>query len=363
MKKTYYMQISKVEFANFRNYPNASFEFPNGTTVIVGSNGVGKTNILESVMVLSTGKSPRASLEQELINLDSQIARVIGYTDENDKLEVVIARKSESRRVQKIYRINNAQKTSTDFVGRIKSVMFAPEDIRLVAGSPSRRRDYLDRILSQVHREYRVSLSKYNRVLKQRNKFLESIKGQILKELHQAQFDIWDTQLLDSGQVVQNYRNKFFAFAETHLEKISSQLYKDAFLSLIYLKSELNEGRLRGIKQRELFYGTTQIGPHRDDYDFIMNNKHHYDLKGYGSRGQQRTGVLALKILEIQYIQEESGENPILLLDDIFSELDEEYRAAVKTILENRQTLITTADINMVPQDIKDKSTMIELHN
>lgn len=355
------MEIFKLELANFRNYPNNKFEFSNGTTVIVGLNGVGKTNILEAVMVLSAGKSPRVSLEQELVNLSSQFARVIGYTGENDKLEVIIARKPESRRVQKTYKINNAQKTSTDFVGRIKSVMFAPEDIRLVAGSPSRRRDYLDRILSQVHRDYRVNLSKYNRVLKQRNKFLETIKGQVVKHLHDAQFDIWDAQLLSAGEVVQNYRDKFFAFAEMRLEKISGQLYKDAFLSLNYSKSELNQTRLRGIKQRELFYGTTQIGPHRDDYDFIMNNKHHYDLKGYGSRGQQRTGVLALKILEIQYITETSGENPILLLDDIFSELDEEYRLAVKTILEGRQTLITTADINMVPRDIRESAEILNL--
>jgi DNA replication and repair protein RecF len=361
MKKDPIMQINKVEFTNFRNYPNKAFEFSEGTIIIAGSNGVGKTNILESVAVLSTGKSPRASLEQELINLNSQFARIIGYTNENDKLEIIIARKPESRRVQKTYKINNAQKTSTDFVGRIKSVMFAPEDIRLVAGSPSRRRDYLDRILSQVHRDYRVNLSKYTRVLKQRNKFLESIRGQILKDLHQAQFDIWNSQLLSAGEIIQQYRDKFFAFADIRLEQISGQLYKDAFLSLNYLKSELNEGRLNGIRQREVFYGTTQIGPHRDDYDFIMNNHQHFDLKGYGSRGQQRTGVLALKILEIQYIQEASKENPILLLDDIFSELDEEYRAAIASILDGRQTLITTADINSVPENIKENANIINL--
>ncbi len=312
-------------------------------------------------MVLSYGKSPRVSLEQELVNLNSQFARIIGHTHENDKLEVIISRKPESRRVQKTYKINNAQKTSTDFAGRIKSVMFAPEDIRLVAGSPSRRRDYLDRLLSQVHRDYRVNLNKYNRILKQRNKFLDSIKGQIVKSLHDAQFSVWDTQLVTAGEIIQNRRNDFFKFADLRLAQISGDLYKNAFLSLNYLKSDLTLARLNGIKQRELFYGTTQIGPHRDDYDFIMNNHSHFGLKGYGSRGQQRTGVLSLKILEIQYIQETSKENPILLLDDIFSELDEDYRAAIKTILNGRQTLITTADISSVPKDIKDNAQIINL--
>lgn len=355
------MQIKNLELNNFRNYPSRKFEFTNGTTIIAGSNGIGKTNILEAILVLSAGKSARAGLEQELVKLNSPFARVVGITGENDKLEIIIARKDESRRVQKTYKINNSQKTSTDFIGRIKSVMFAPEDIRLVAGSPSRRRDYLDRILSQVHRDYRSNLSKYNRVLKQRNKFLDSIKGQILKNLHEAQLDIWNSQLLSSGEVVQKYRDEFFMFADTHLEAISQNLYRDAALSLKYAKNELNESRLNSIKQREIFYGTTQIGPHRDDYEFIMKNDHEYDLKGYGSRGQQRTGVLALKILEIQYIQETSKENPILLLDDIFSELDEDYREAISSILEGRQTLITTADINSVPKDIKDNAEIINL--
>lgn len=353
------MKIKALTLDNFRNYKKETFEIDPSLTVITGPNGIGKTNILEAVYLLSAGKSPRAVVESDMVKEDSDYARVVGVYDSNDKLEVGIQRKENSNRIQKKFKINGAVKLTATFVGNSKAILFAPEDIRLVAGSPSRRREHLDRILGQVHREYVRNLSKYNRILKQRNKFLETIKGQIFRNIHEAQLAIWSEQLVAAGEIIQNYRREFFVYAKTHLPEISRNLYQEGLeLGLHYNESHLSKERLASVKSREVMYGTTQIGPHRDDYSFILSST---DLKNYGSRGQQRTGVLCLKVLEMDYMRDKSQSSPILLLDDIFSELDKNYRKAVESISKNQQTLITTADIDMVPNAIRNTSKLISL--
>lgn len=352
------MLIKRIELENFRNHSKSSFEFSNDVTIIVGKNGAGKTNLLESIALLSVGKAIRGGVESDLVNIDRDFARVVGVYEDSDsdeiKLEAVLSRKPVSNRVVKVFKVNGAQKTGVQFVGQSKVVFFAPEDIRLVAGSPSRRRDFIDRILSQVHGDYHKSLLKYERVLKHRNKVLE--------HGHEAQLVVWDAQLLESAQVIQNYRQQFFDFADNNLNAISQNLFSEGFsLKINYSQSFLSQSSLLQSLQRDLIYGTTRYGPHRDDYSFILHNHHSLDLKHYGSRGQQRTGVFCMKLLEEKYIVHKSKTSPILLLDDIFSELDENYRSAIENVISLNQTIITSADINSIPDSIKNSAKIITL--
>lgn len=364
------MRIKLVNLDNFRNHIKSQFEFSDDVTIITGKNGSGKTNILESIVLLTIAKSTRTGLESEMVNLNSNYARVVGSVESQSqknsdvtKLEVGLQRKDESRRIFKLFKVNSSTRTSAKFIGTLKSVLFAPDDIRLVAGSPLRRREYIDRLLVQVRPDYNRNLLKYNRILKHRNKLLDSIKGQAMRDIFEAQLDIWNSQLLESGIAIQKARSEFFSYSASHLASISQDLYENGFtLSLMYKKSELSSDSLARVKNKELIYGTTQIGPHRDDYVFVLNDKNKsFELKGYGSRGQQRTGVLCVKILENQYIKEVDKVSPVLLLDDIFSELDENYRKSLEKVINNQQTIITTADINSVPASIKDRAKIIKL--
>ena len=352
------MFIRHLELENFRNHNKSTFEFSKGITIVVGLNGSGKTNLLEAIALLSLAKPVRNGLEADLINIDSSFSRVVGIYEDFDgddvKLEAFLNKKLDSNRVVKTFKINGAQKTGVQFVGHTKVVFFAPEDIRLVAGSPSRRRDYIDRILSQVHTNYYKALLKYERVLKHRNKVLE--------HGHDAQLLVWDAQLLECAQVVQNYRRLFFDFSDMNLKDISVHLFSDGFsLSTKYAPSFLSSDSLSRARQKDLMYGTTQVGPHRDDYSFVLKNHHVLDLKHYGSRGQQRTGVLCMKILEEKYMVETSSVPPILLLDDIFSELDENYKSAIEKVIGVNQTIITSADIKSIPDSIKNNAKIITL--
>ena len=356
------MLVNSIKLEFFRNYKKQTFEFDDDTTIIVGPNGAGKTNILEAIVLLSTGRSTRVAIEKDLVNVDSQYARVIGNYDNGDKLEIGLQVNPNSSRIRKIYRVNGAPRSGAKFIGTSKTVYFAPEDIRLVAGSPSRRREYLDRVLSQTSKDYYSSLLKYNRIVKQRNKVLEQSQGQILHNIYRTQLEFWNDQLLLYGKIIQNARKNFFEFANEHLGEISKGLYQDSLsLELEYMPNYLSEAKLESVFRKELLRGTTQVGPHRDDFIFHLNKAGRvFDLKSYGSRGQQRTGILCLKVLELEYILSTTGVTPVLLMDDIFSELDSEYRSHVESIVKDHQTIITTADIHSVPFNLK-KSAMIEL--
>jgi DNA replication and repair protein RecF len=355
------MNVSELKLHNFRNYNKAQISFPKDIILIYGDNGIGKTNILESLLLLSHGKSSRVVTEQELVRIGETVGRIEGVLDSGDKLDITLI-KEETSRVRKIYKLNNVVKTGTSFIGNLKSVLFAPEDIRLVAGSPTRRRDYLDKVLSQVDFNYRQFLLDYNKILKQRNKILEQVKGRFISGIYDTQISFWNDQLIEKGQYIQNARVKYFDYSKDNLSKISKNLFKNGYiLELSYEMNDISIERLRALKDKEINYGTTLVGPHRDDFEFIIKNKQEVNLKSYGSRGEQRTGVFCIKILEINYIEDKTQEKPILLLDDIFSELDQYHRSAVEQVIMDHQTFITTADVNTVPKSILDKSYVIKL--
>ncbi len=356
------MRIRAISLEQFRNYNKNDFSLDKNLTVIIGPNGAGKTNILEAISLLSAGRSRRVSREEEMVQIEAPFARVVGQYDNKDTFEVIIQRQEGSTRVRKTFKVNGAIKTGSYFVGISKTVIFGPEDIRLVAGSPARRREYIDGVLSQAHKGYRSNLLKYGRILKQRNKLLEQLQGQVLHTIQESQLTFWSAQLVEMGEIIQNKRKDFFEYSKEHLKDVSSDLYAEGYhLELQYRPNFISESRLSDVKTKELVIGTTQIGPHRDDFDFVLKNDNEMYLKGYGSRGQQRTGVLCIKVLELQYLQDKTEEKPILLLDDIFSELDDEYREAIESVAQEQQTIITTDDDRSIPSIIKERAQIIEL--
>ncbi len=360
--------INKVSFQNFRNFKKREFEFSKDINVIVGSNAAGKTNILESVYLLSTGKSFRARLESEIVNYDEEIARVQGVSsgildvskDENltthnsqltTNLEVVLTRgqidigaERPERVPRKKLLVNGIARHLYNFAGNFKVVLFGPWDMDLVTESPSIRRRFLDSVLSQADREYRRSIMSYEKGLRQRNRLLFRIREE---GISRSGLLFWDQLLVKNGDYISRKREEFIEYANETKDFLGQDF------SLTYDRSAISPERLEQYKNEEVASATTLVGPHRDDMQFSIINsqlskKTKRDLATFGSRGEQRMGVLWIKLAELSFIERETGEKPTLLLDDIFSELDHVHRDVVMDVCKNQQTIITTADEHFV---------------
>lgn len=361
--------ISKIHLLNFRNFDDKVFSFSSEITIIVGPNAVGKTNLLESIYLLSSGKSFKARLEEEMISYSGEIGRVkgriiSGKEEESQKekstlLEVILTRgtvgtgsANPERVPRKKLLVNGISRRVVDFTGNLKTVLFGPWDLDLVTESPSLRRRFLDNVLSQVDKEYRRASVAYERGLRQRNRLLYAIREE---GASRQQLYFWDKTLIKNGNYISTKRDELINFINS-----SGDLDSNSFL-LNYDKSAISEERLEQYKNEEVAAATTLVGPHRDDFIFKQKkiNKNikkdsgdseELDLAKYGSRGEQRMGILWLKIAELAFIEEKSGEKPTLILDDIFSELDHNHRKVVMKIANNQQTVITTADPHFVEE-------------
>lgn len=332
--------IQKIHLQNFRNFSSKTFEFDKKVTVIIGPNAAGKTNLLESIFLLSTGKSFKANLEDEMINQDEKFARVKALVNDL-KLEVLLTREIYKRK--KIL-LNGISKRLIDFAGQFKVVLFGPWDMDLVTASPSLRRKFLDTVISQVDREYRRSVLSYEKGLRQRNRILWDIRENPSTGSHERLL-FWDQLLIKNGDYISQKRQEFINFINSLDNKSLVNSYQ-----LIYDKSAISESRLEDYAREEIAAATTLVGPHRDDFIFQIGKR---NLSHYGSRGEQRMGVLWIKLAELAFIKEKTKENPTLLLDDIFSELDHPHRKIVSKVVKNQQTIITAADPHFII-DMKD---------
>ncbi len=354
--------INKIKLSNFRNFKLKEFEFSPGVTLIIGLNASGKTNILEGLVFLSTGKSFKAKIEEEVINYKQSITRITGITS-TTSLEAIltggsidIGAERPERAPRKKLLVNGIPRRMIDFAGNFKTVLFGPWDMDLVTESPSIRRKFLDTVLSQVDREYRRSVISYEKGLRQRNKVLWDIRE---TGVGRDRLLFWNQLLIKNGDYITRKRGDFIDFVNGMKYEINGLK-----LNLYYDKSIVSEGRLEDYKDEEIAAGSTLVGPHRDDFIF---NKGERSLASYGSRGEQRMGVLWLKIAELDFIEKiniEAGAEtnlarPTLLLDDIFSELDEDHRKIVMEIANKQQTIITSVDDDFV-KNIK-KVERIEL--
>jgi DNA replication and repair protein RecF len=330
------MILTSISLQQFRSYHKKTFAFHPFVTLIIGENAVGKTNIIEAISMASTGKSFRAETDREVIFMGNELARIIAHGGE-DTLELVMTtgevagRKSPSKK----YRVNGVPRRGIDYIGNFNSVLFWPEDLELVTDSPSIRRRYLDRVLVQVDREYRRNLSSYERGLRQRNSLLDRIQEGVASR---SQLLFWNQLLIKAGNYITDAREAYITYVNAY------QLDGCSF-RIEYDRSVISESRLEQYAMEEVAAGATLVGPHRDNFTFTkLHNKEYISLSGYGSRGEQRLGVLWLKRAELSYITEKTENRPILLLDDIFSELDEGHKKLVLEIIKNQQTVITSAD-------------------
>lgn len=340
--------ITKVDLVDFRNFYSKTFNFSKEITVVVGHNAAGKTNILESLFLVSCGKSFKAKVEQEMVNYDKDMARVKAVLSSGMILEALVTRgfvdvggASPERIVKKKLTVNGVARRMVDFAANFKMVLFGPWDMDLVTESPSIRRKFLDNVLGQVNREYRRSLLSYEKGLRQRNRLLFKIREE---GLSRNQLIFWDQLLIKTGNYITSERMKFIDFVNIQPGLNGQKLRLD------YDSSVISEERLEKYKSEEVASATTLVGPHRDDFVFFEGDR---NLSSYGSRGEQRMGVLWIKMSELNFIEEQSGERPTLLLDDIFSELDHEHREVVLNLSDKQQTIITTADEHFIEKGIK----------
>jgi DNA replication and repair protein RecF len=338
--------ISKLRLSSFRNFKTKLLEFSPKTTVIIGPNASGKTNILEGLFVLSSGKSFRAHTEEEMINYSKDLARVkarVNQDGETKDLEAVLTRgfidigKTAPEKVaRKKLIVDGISKRLIDFAGNLRVALFGPWDLDLVTESPSLRRRFLDTVLSQVDREYRRASLSYEKGLRQRNRLLLRIRDE---GITRSQLLFWDKLLIKNGDYISTAREEFINFVN-----LTPPLDSEVF-SLEYDKSAISEARLEQYAEEEVAAATTLVGPHRDDFIFSRARR---DLARFGSRGEQRMGVLWLKLAELKFIEEKVGARPTLLLDDIFSELDHKHRDIVMAASRDQQTIITTADPHFI---------------
>jgi DNA replication and repair protein RecF len=336
--------LSSLKLHHFRNFKKAAFSFSPTVTVIVGQNASGKTNILEAINYLATAHSFKTRIDREVIAFGETAADILGQTSDAT-LSVII---SSSSPTKKAYQINKVPKLAHGFMGYLKTVVFRPEDIDLLTDGPSLRRDFLDSILGQTNKDYARAHTVYHKVLAQRNRILSNKEKSLGAKL--AELEFWNQELLKAGQFLQKERAELIQELNNGLPQVISTLFSSSSsfpLSLLYQPNIINRERLASHQEAELAAGLTLIGPQRDDFEVLQDKK---SLAAYGSRGQERTAILALKIAELEHITKVAGEKPLLLLDDIFSELDEAHRLAVFNIVSNQQTILTATEI---PKEIK----------
>jgi DNA replication and repair protein RecF len=333
--------LKSINLSDFRNYESKTFEFSDGVTVIAGENAKGKTNLLEAIYLLGVGESFRAKRTEEMVRFDQELGRVSGEVALSKKddinLEVVVNGGLVMGKVvnKRKYLIDGVSRRRKDVLGILPLVLFRPEDIELISGAPDVRRKFLDRLMIQVDRTYEHSLSTYEQALRRRNKILDAVRDGAASKYS---LTFWDGLLIKHGQVIQDKRRELIDYINSLFEK--SDLFKK--LKVVYDLSIINESRLAQYADAEVAVGYTLVGPHKDDLIIKEGTR---DLLVYGSRGEQRMAVLALKMGEIYFLEEKGKKKATLLLDDIFSELDEEHKKEVLRVMAGRQVIVTTADV------------------
>jgi DNA replication and repair protein RecF len=359
------MILKEISLQNFRSYQEKEFKFSRGLNLVVGPNTAGKTNLLEAIFLLASRKSFRAKLETEMINYQSQIARLKGrveFDSQKITLEIVLT-KGELNGVKvakKRYLVNGVSRRLVDFLENFRVVYFGPQDLEIIINSPSIRREWLDMVLEQADRDYRRASLSYKKGLRQRNRLLEQIRDEGRAK---SSLFFWDKLLLENGNLITQKRQEFIDF-------INQQPKRFGELTVYYDKSVISPQRLAKYAQQEIAAGLTLIGPHRDDFRVLINPNRSNpneaeegrDLSIYGSRGEQRTAVFNLKLAELEFMTQKIGARPVLLLDDIFSELDHQRREHLLTVIPKQQTIITTSDIHLVEKKYLQEMEVIKLN-
>ncbi len=356
------MKLLNLKLLNFRNYTKLDLNFNPYKNIIIGKNGMGKTNIVEAIYVLALTKSFRGSKESVVIKNNSDLCRVEGVIqDKFDNTYKVILKEGEKK-----VKINNTNIPKiSDYLSKINVVLFNSEDLELIKDTPGTRRKIINIELSQFSNEYLKLLQYYNKVLKQRNAYLKTlyINGMASKDY----LSILTDQLIDLGLKIYKYRLDFINDLNIYVKDNYAKITGNDTLVINYIsdynnltKEELQKLYKKNIN-KDIQYGKTELGIHHDDFDFSFNNM---SLKDYGSEGEQKNAIIAFKIAEMQIFIDKKNIYPILILDDLFSELDEEkINNILEFISDDVQTFVTTTEIDKVQDRLRSNSTIFEVNN
>ena len=334
------MWIKEIKLMNFRNYDEQKIKLHENINVFFGENAQGKTNIIESIYLSSIGKSFRTNKEKELIKFNKEKALVdISYekSDRDGNIKIEIGDKKQ------VYLNGIKIKKLSELLGNINIVIFTPDDINILKGGPQNRRKFLDVMISQLRPNYIHVLTLYLTTLEQRNNYLKQIK---LENKNEELLEIWDEKLADYGIKIYEYRKEFIEKIINKIKIIHKEITQNKeeieikyFSDLTTRQNFINE--LKSKRKLDIIKGYTTKGVHRDDFVVYINGK---QVDIYGSQGQHRTAVLSLKLAELQVIYDEIGEEPILLLDDFMSELDENRRKNFFNYIKNIQVIVTCTE-------------------
>ncbi len=345
------MWISKIKINNFRNYELQEINLEKNINVFYGENAQGKTNIIESIFLCSMGRSFRTNKDKEMIKLNSENAIIeIEYqkTDRDGKIKIELGNR------KNVY-INGIKiKKLSELLGNINVVIFTPDDINILKGGPQNRRKFLDIMISQLKPNYMHNLNLYLKTLEQRNNYLRQIREENKDE---NLLEIWDEKLAEYAITICKYRNEYIKKIKEKIKKIHNEITDNKEeIEIEYITECDNKDNflnlLKSRRKLDIIKGFTTKGVHRDDFVIYINKKR---LDIYGSQGQHRTAILSLKLSELNIIEEEIGEYPILLLDDFMSELDQKRRNHFLEKIDNTQVIITCTD----KIDIENKNILI----
>ncbi len=348
------MFLKALRLKDFRLFQDKVLKFSQVASLIIGPNASGKSSLVEAISLLSTGKSFRAARVEELIKFEQSLGQVKGLVAADfrnhdladlDQLELGIMLTRgvvQGKRTKKThYIVNQNKRQKKKFVGQLLSVVFKPEDMRLVEGSPSRRRDFLNTPLALVSYHYQHALKTYHQALRKRNKLLSLIKE---GRQQPAVLKYWNMAIIKHGEKLHQKRQKFFEF-------VNAQVKPPLDFKVRYDASVLTKERLQQYQSRELAAGFTLIGPQKDDFKVLIRLAgQHRPVTSFGSRGQKRLAVLWLKRAELAFLKSKTGRQPILVLDDILSELDKRSRALVLDLVQGEQVIITTTDLALLAE-------------
>lgn len=360
------MIIKNIKLKNFRNYENLDFVLNNRLNIIIGNNAQGKTNILESIYFLSLTKSFFAVNDKVVIKKNCLYARIDGVITSNNgcnNLSILV------NNYGKYLKIGNKEiKKSSDYLGYLKVILFSPDNIRLLKEGPSIRRRFLNIEISQLSKRYILILNQFNDLLKQRNEYLKNIRNSLVDKDYML---ILNQKFAELAYQIYNFRNDFIVEINKRIKDIYKSIINIDNIEIKYITDvKLNDkeimineiiDRLDKNYDKEILYGNTLIGPQRDDFSILLNGN---DISSYGSQGQMRIAILSVKLSEIDIIFNKFGEYPVILLDDIFSELDVDKRnKLIKYLNCDRQVIITTTDIENINEEFVNNAKLFKIDN
>jgi len=356
------MEISSLKLLNFRNYDSLEVKFSNKTNIIYGQNGMGKTNLIEAIYILGLTKTFRLGNEDIVIKKGKNIAKIEGLVKDNilNNYKIVISEAGKRIKID-----NNKITKVSDYITKINIILFNPDDLKIIKDTPMTRRKLLNIEISMINNTYLIYLTNYNKILKQRNSYLKALNK---KNITQSTYlDILTNELIELGLKISDIRKDFINNLNPYIKDIYYKITKKGELKINY-RSEFKDKTKEQLENmynknisREIFLGKTLFGPHHDDIEFIVDNE---TVKEYSSVGEQKNSVIAFKLAEIKHIEEKLNKKPILILDDLFSELDNEKINNILNLIDkDMQTFITTTEIDNVDKQLLNDSKIFKVIN